>query len=387
MVKKVLFLAAVIAVFISVNMASVKNVSVGGSGEFSDVGKEYEWAKEAILELTKKGVISGVGDNKFMPQNQVTKEQLSAMLAKACGLSNESAGQTYVDVPPERWSFDYVESTKDIIIKSSDLEINQFAPERPLTRAETLAACVKAVKGESGISQNASHLSEKFKDYADVPDSLTELVLIAVEKGIAKGDGEYLRPNDYVSRAEAAVIVYRMMSADTSAETPIVDSAHITSEEAQQWAKKRGAHQRFIDVAPIYWKYGELTGINPEIMYGQAAKETNFGKYTGNVKPEQNNWAGIKIYSPVGDNPEDHETFSDADEGVRAHFNHMCAYVGSEPVGEPHARYEIVKRLSWAGTIKYAEELSTKWAPAADYGQSLVQNYVSDMRNIKNVNE
>ncbi len=73
--------------------------------------------------------------------------------------------------------------------------------------------------------------------------------------------------------------------------------------------KKKGAHKRFIDIAPIYWEYGELTGINPEILYAQAAKETNFGRYTGQVKPEMNNWAGIKILEAAGDKPEDHESF------------------------------------------------------------------------------
>ncbi len=54
-------------------------------------------------------------------------------------------------------------------------------------------------------------------------------------------------------------------------------------------------------MAEYYWVYGgELTGINPEILYAQAAKETSFGRYTGKVKPEMNNWAGIKIYDPIG---------------------------------------------------------------------------------------
>ena len=381
MIKKILFLITVTAIFVAVNVTSVNKVSLDGDAAiFSDLGEEYSWAHEAVNSLCSKGIISGMGDNKFMPQALVTKEQLATMIAKACGYNDTVQSQTYVDVPWERWSFPYVENTKDIIIKTDDLAVNQYDPERPQNRSEVAAACIKAVKG--GTS-NDQILASSFHDYGEIPAELAGLVATATECGIVKGSDGFLRPLDYVTRAETAVMIYRMLSANVSMKTPLVDYPHISVEDAQRWAQRRGAHQRFIDVAPLYWKYGELTGINPEIMYGQAAKETNFGKYTGNVKPEQNNWAGIKIYSPSGDKPEDHETFPSADDGVRAHFNHMCAYVGLAPIGTPHDRYNIVKRLSWAGTVKYAEELSTKWAPAKDYGQSLVKNYVMDMRKVK----
>ena len=155
--------------------------------------------------------------------------------------------------------------------------------------------------------------------------------------------------------------------------TPILGPPQATVAQAQEWARKNNAHQRFIDIAPTYWHYGQLTGIRPEVLYAQSAHETGFGRYGGAVTPDQNNWAGIKIKNPVGDRPEDHETFATPEEGVRAHFNHVCAYLGLPPIGEPHPRYHVVNSLSWAGTVKYVEELGGKWAPSATYGQSIVK--------------
>ncbi len=60
-------------------------------------------------------------------------------------------------------------------------------------------------------------------------------------------------------------------------------------------------------------------------------------------------------------------------DGVRAHVNHICAYVGQEPIGEPHGRYHTVMGLNWAGTIKYVEELGGKYAPSITYGIELVE--------------
>ncbi|MDO9574501.1 MAG: N-acetylmuramoyl-L-alanine amidase [Candidatus Contubernalis sp.] len=161
--------------------------------------------------------------------------------------------------------------------------------------------------------------------------------------------------------------------------TPIIGEAQAAVEQAKAWALKRGAHQRFIDIAPVYWAYGEQTGIRPEILYAQSAKETAFGKYTGVIPPSHNNWAGIKTREATGDRPEDHQQFPTPEDGVRGHFNHISAYVGLEPVGEPHGRYYLVKGLSWAGTVKTVEELGEKWAPSSDYGHSIIRDYLKDL--------
>ncbi len=155
--------------------------------------------------------------------------------------------------------------------------------------------------------------------------------------------------------------------------TPIVTLGTVTLSRAQQWASLNGAHQRFIDAAPFYWQYGQLSGIRPEVLYAQAALETGFGRYGGNVPPEFNNWAGIKIATSNGNKPEDHEQFATPEDGVRGHFNHMSAYVGLEPIGIPHGRYHGVAKISWAGSVMTVEELSGKWAPSSTYHERIVE--------------
>ncbi len=155
--------------------------------------------------------------------------------------------------------------------------------------------------------------------------------------------------------------------------TPITGPAQATVTQAQEWARLKGAHLRFIAVAPLYWIYGDLTGIRPEVLYAQSAKETAFGRYGGAVVPSQNNWAGIKTRNATGDKQSDHETFATPEDGVRAHFNHICAYLGQDPTGTPHGRYYLVKDLAWAGTVKTVEQMGGKWAPSASYGIDIVK--------------
>ena len=160
--------------------------------------------------------------------------------------------------------------------------------------------------------------------------------------------------------------------------TPLVGSPEATLAQAKLWAGERNAHQRFIDIAALYWEYGRKTGLRPEVLYAQAAHETNFGKYTGQVPPEYNNWAGIKKANATGDEPEDHEEFATPEDGVRAHFNHMSAYVGLAPIGKPHDRYQVVLKQSWAGAVIHVEDLSGKWAPSAEYHKAIL-NFLEEI--------
>lgn len=164
--------------------------------------------------------------------------------------------------------------------------------------------------------------------------------------------------------------------------TPIIGQAEVTLEQARLWAGSRKAHQRFIDIAPLYWEFGKITGIRPEVLYAQAAVETDFGHYTNLVPPSFNNWAGIKIADADEAAVENHQVFTSPEEGVRAHFNHMAAYVGLVPVGEPHGRYYLAMGRNWAGMVTYVEELSGRWTPLPDY-HSYILNLLDQMNGIE----
>lgn len=179
-----------------------------------------------------------------------------------------------------------------------------------------------------------------------------------------------------VAEEEEAVAVMAYVG---SGQTHIRGVSRVTLEEAREWAIRRGATEEFVAIAAEYWRLGELMGIRPDVMYAQAAKETAFGRFGGAVTPDQNNWAGVKTEDATGDEREDHQSFDTPEAGVLAHFNHMAAYVGVEPIGELHPRFHVVMRTSWAGTIMWVEELGGRWAPALDYGESIVRDFMADM--------
>lgn len=400
MYKKIIYLTLVISVFLSMNATTLLGTAAGNKTKFIDVDENYSWAVDAINELEEKGVISGVDGKHFAPDSTVTKEQFAKMLVGALEIAlpeeNQEETETeethfYKDVKMESWSYPYIKASCEFFYDDS-LGSASFNPQENYTR-EKCAYAIAMALGYGGKSANlldAEVLEKNFNDSDSITKALKSAVAMTVERGIVKGSDKLIRPKGEVTRAEAAVLLHRAMQYKARnsqnlfiTQTPMIGESTVTLEQAKRWATSKGAHQRFIDIADYYWKYGEITGIRPEILYGQAAKETGFGKYTGQVKPEQNNWAGIKIKNPVADRPEDHETFATPDDGVRAHFNHITAYLGIEPVGEPHDRYYVLQTVAWRGTVKNVEQLGGKWAPDVTYGYNIVVKMLRGMENTK----
>ncbi|MEO2077678.1 MAG: N-acetylmuramoyl-L-alanine amidase [Bacillus sp. (in: firmicutes)] len=127
-----------------------------------------------------------------------------------------------------------------------------------------------------------------------------------------------------------------------------------------------------IELGHYYSTFGEYYGIRGDIAFAQALHETNYFRFTGTVKPEQNNFAGIGTTGP--NNPG--ASFATPKEGVLAHLQHLFAYASTQalptqyPLVDP--RFNLVKR----GSAPTWTALNGKWAvPGTTYGQSILSLY------------
>lgn len=218
-----------------------------------------------------------------------------------------------------------------------------------------LTGNVETIIVEYGFADNESDVKRLIKNWRSYAD--------AVIKGFCTHVGIEYKDKEYENH------------------TFITGKSYYNSDRIIKWIDQNNGSEMFKEAIKYYTKYGELTGIRSDVLLSQAAKETGFGKYGGAVTKDMNNFAGIKIKNPTGDTKGDFETFASIEDGVRAHFNHMCAYVGIEPIGIVHDRYYVVKNISWAGTIKYVEQLGGTWSVQSDYGNDLVKNYITPLRH------
>ena len=355
----------------------------------ADGTDDYSWAAAAVDYCVRNNIMTGDEYGNLMLGDNLTRAQMARMLTDGFGLPAKPVSD-FLDMSPDNWSYGYSAAIGDFMPKKG----LYFNPEEYVTREEFTATLVRASGLNVDSVRNPGITAENFSDANKIGSDYKTLIDIAVERAYLAGSDGMIRPKDFMTRAEVCTIVRKVLEVTKGnmtlswsdlgvrkSSTPMLGAAQITVDQACAWARDRGAADIFINAAPIYWQYGELFGIRPEIMYAQAAKETAFGNYGGAVLPEMNNWAGIKIKDPLGDRTEDHEAFATPEDGIRAHYNHMAAYVGIAPIGEPHDRYYVVKNLSWAGTVKTLEELGGKWCPDLYYGYDTLHGFLEGMYN------
>ncbi|WP_261130028.1 N-acetylmuramoyl-L-alanine amidase [Bacillus sp. Marseille-Q3570] len=126
------------------------------------------------------------------------------------------------------------------------------------------------------------------------------------------------------------------------------------------------------NLASLYIEIGKKYGLRGDAAYAQAVHETNYFRYTGVVKPEQNNYAGIGATGP----DEPGASFATPREGVAAHIQHLYAYASKAglPDGETlvDPRFNLVAR----GSAPTWVALNGKWAvPGTNYGQLILGIY------------
>lgn len=177
--------------------------------EFTDLG-EAEWAQEAIAYLVDKGVLEGMGDGKFYPDNQVTREQFMKMIIEAFDLLDEKAKSEFYDVSKDRWSYAYIASgyTAGIINGTSDTE---FTPNGGITRQD-MAVIIYRVAQYLGYELPEDGI--EFDDSDAAASYAKEAISILAAAGIINGTGNNnYAPDGIVTRAQAAKIVYELLIA------------------------------------------------------------------------------------------------------------------------------------------------------------------------------
>ena len=159
----------------------------------------------------------------------------------------------------------------------------------------------------------------------------------------------------------------------------ILGAPRYSQTTVERYARSIDCNRYIMKAIPIYYRLAPRRNIAPEVLVAQAMVETGRGYYGGDSKPW--NMAGIKKGSPVGDGPEDFEVPATAYQGVRMHVNHMAAYTGKRPIGEPHDRFydasAAQKQRGW--WVRSISQLGDGiWAEDPTYA-SKIRNHLDNM--------
>jgi hypothetical protein len=180
-----------------------------GSLYFKDVTKDYAWAASQIDYLFENSIVSGTGNNNYSPAQNMIRGDFMLMLYRALDLSANKVG-TFSDVPKDSYYYKAIGTAKSLgIAKGYD---NLFMPGAGITREDAMVLVDRALitQGKKLSAGKDSDL-KAFKDRNSISDYASDSVATLVKAGIIQGSNSYLNPKSYISRAEMAVILYRVL--------------------------------------------------------------------------------------------------------------------------------------------------------------------------------
>jgi N-acetylmuramoyl-L-alanine amidase/PKD repeat protein len=125
-------------------------------------------------------------------------------------------------------------------------------------------------------------------------------------------------------------------------------------------------------LALIYIQYGKVFNIRADVAWAQMCHETGFLEYTGDVKPEQNNFCGLGATG--GGVPGN--SFATEELGIIAHYAHLAWYFYPSHVNQ-YCTTTYDPRHFGTGHYKYTGDtsigfLNGRWAPGATYTDKIL---------------
>jgi hypothetical protein len=180
------------------------------SEHFNDVGKNISWAVEAIDYLYEEGILLGDGAGYYNPHASISRGDFIMMLSRAFDLDMDFE-DNFSDVEEDDYYYKAVGAAKKFgIAKGSK---GRFNPRSALSRQDAMVLIVRALEiADIDLEKGDINDLIPFKDKNNISDYARDAFETLVQAGIIEGSGKYLNPNSSVSRAEMAVILYRILT-------------------------------------------------------------------------------------------------------------------------------------------------------------------------------
>ena len=178
------------------------------SGDVADAAA-LPWAEHAIRVLAAKGVADVAKGGRYRPAEPMTRGEFVGMLVRALGLTAK-AGENFRDV---RADAPYAEAVAiaRVLGVVQGRSGSRFDPETPISRQEAAVLVHRALAARGlPVAKGTPDDLARFDDAGRIAGYAAGSVAALVKEGLLQGNGKSLQPQQPLTRAAAAVLVYRL---------------------------------------------------------------------------------------------------------------------------------------------------------------------------------
>jgi len=181
---------------------------------FYDVNRGQAWAIKAIDHLFERDIIKGVGNGKFDPSRNISRADFLIMVMNSFGIEpDEQINDNFSDAGNKYYT-KYLGTAKRLGL-ALGVGNNLYMPENNMTRQDMFVILYRILNILEKFDGNIDNNEINFQDFSDI-DEIDDYAMEALESfvnaGIIHGDGNKLKPKDNATRAETAQVLYNILN-------------------------------------------------------------------------------------------------------------------------------------------------------------------------------
>jgi hypothetical protein len=175
---------------------------------FDDLGGAL-WAKTPIEVLASKGILKGISKNEYAPQTNITRADFLYYLIRTLGVDARVEGN-FDDITEDAYYYKEIGIAKELGISSGTGD-NKFCPNESITRQDMMVLTEKALRMLKKLeAQGSASDLDRFTDKSLIAAYATDSIASVVKEGLIVGSGGCINPLGNTTRAEAAAFLYRI---------------------------------------------------------------------------------------------------------------------------------------------------------------------------------
>jgi hypothetical protein len=177
---------------------------------FQDV-KVSDWFEQAVTFIAARKITDGTEENLYSPGQSLTRGQFVVLLMRAYQMEPlAGAADNFADAGGAYYT-DYLAAAKHLGI-AEGVGDNRFAPQQEITRQDMFTLLYKSLKLIQELPEASG--SQKLADFSDVDQVASwakEGLSHFVQAGAVSGSNNQLYPEQTASRAEMAQLLYNLL--------------------------------------------------------------------------------------------------------------------------------------------------------------------------------
>lgn len=184
------------------------NNSYQGDGAFNDV-KGNAWYNMFVSYLKQTGVINGISEKEFAPDQAITRSEFVKMISMLSGDNvREYHTLSFSDSNNKNWYYNYAEwSARNGVVEGD--EKGDFNGTDVLTREEAITMLYRYADNHENHIYDLNNITEdvNYIDDSRISDWSADAVSEMSKAGVIQGYENEFAPKEYLTRASAAKII------------------------------------------------------------------------------------------------------------------------------------------------------------------------------------